>query len=54
MAATGPCGQWQDLDLIFCREDGTPLDRWQVRREFAVITRAAALGDQWTPREPRP
>ena len=29
----------------------TPLDRWQVRREFAVITRAAALGDQWTPRE---
>ena len=35
----------------FCREDGTPLDRWQVRREFAVITRAAALGDQWTPRE---
>ena len=25
--------QWQDLALIFCREDGTPLDRWQVRRE---------------------
>ncbi len=45
--------QWQDLDLIFCREDGTPLDRWQVRREFAVITRAAGLGDQWAPRELR-
>jgi len=20
--------QWQDHDLVFCREDGTPLDRW--------------------------
>ena len=37
--------QWQDHDLVFCREDGTPLDRWQVRREFAVITRAAGLGE---------
>ena len=36
--------QWQDHDLVFCREDGTPLDRWQVRREFAVITKAAGLG----------
>jgi hypothetical protein len=26
---------WQDHDLMFCRADGTPLDRWQVRREFA-------------------
>ena len=40
-------GRWQDHDLVFCREDGSPLDRWQVRREFAVITRAASLGDQW-------
>ena len=45
--------QWQDHDLVFCREDGTPLDRWQVRREFAVITRAAGLGEEWAPRELR-
>jgi site-specific recombinase XerD len=38
---------------VFCREDGTPLDRWQVRREFAVITRAAGLGEQWVPQELR-
>ena len=44
---------WQDHDLVFCREDGTPLDRWQVRREFAVITRAAGLGEAWAPRELR-
>jgi hypothetical protein len=31
--------KWQDHDLVFCRQDGTPLDRWQVRREFAVITK---------------
>jgi predicted transcriptional regulator len=37
--------QWQDHGLVFCPEDGTPLDRWQVRREFAVITRAAGLGE---------
>ena len=36
-------GQWQDHDLVFCRERGAPLDRWQVRREFAVITKAAGL-----------
>jgi hypothetical protein len=35
-------GQWQNHDLVFCREDGTPLDRWQDRREFAVITKAVA------------
>lgn len=45
--------KWQDHDLVFCREDGTPLDRWQVRRELAVITRAASLGEEWAPRELR-
>ena len=45
--------RWHDHDLVFCREDGAPLDRWQVRREFAVITMAAGLGDQWAPRELR-
>src|SRR6266568_121822 len=44
---------WQDHDLVFCREDGTPLDRWQVRREFAIVTKAAGLGEQWAPRELR-
>ena len=44
---------WQDHDLVFCRADGTPLDRWQVRREFAEITKAAELGEDWTPSELR-
>jgi integrase len=44
---------WQDHDLVFCRTDGTPLDRWQVRREFATITRVAGLGEAGTPRERR-
>jgi integrase len=44
---------WQDHGLVFCREDGTALDRWQVRRELAQITRAAGLGEQWTPRDLR-
>jgi site-specific recombinase XerD len=38
---------------VFCREDGTPLDRWQVRRDFATITKAAGLGEEWVPRELR-
>jgi integrase len=37
-------GTWRDRDLVFCRTDGTGLDRWQVRREFAEITKAAGLG----------
>lgn len=44
---------WQDHGLVFCREDGTVLDRWQVRRELGQITRSAGLGEQWTPRELR-
>jgi integrase len=35
---------WKDHGLVFCREDGTALDRWQVRRELGQITRAAGLG----------
>ena len=46
-------GTGQDHDLVFCREDGTPLDRWQVRREFTAITKAAGLGEEWAPRELR-
>jgi integrase len=44
---------WQEHDLVFCRGDGTPLDRWHVRKEFQKITRAARLGGAWMPREPR-
>jgi integrase len=44
---------WHDHDLVFCRDDGTPLDRWQVRREFQKITQTAGLGADWTPRELR-
>ena len=44
---------WQDHDLVFCRADGTQLDRWQVRREFAAMTEAAGLGEDWAPRELR-
>ena len=44
---------WQEHGLVFCREDGTPLDRWQVRKEFQKITTAARLGGAWTPRELR-
>ncbi|WP_155357927.1 site-specific integrase [Acrocarpospora macrocephala] len=44
---------WQDNGLVFCREDGTPLDRWTVRREFQKITKRAGLGEDWTPRELR-
>ena len=28
--------------------------RWQVRREFAVITRAAGLGEEWAPARATP
>jgi site-specific recombinase XerD len=44
---------WQEHDLVFCREDGTPLDRRHVRKEFQKITKAARLGGEWTPRELR-
>jgi integrase len=42
---------WQDHGLVFCRQDGTALDRWQVRRELGQIAKAAGLGERWTPRE---
>ena len=44
---------WQDRDLVFCTSLGTPLDAANVRRTFKKITKAAALGDDWTPRELR-
>ena len=44
---------WQDRDLVFCTSLGTPLDAANVRRTFKKITKAAALGEDWTPRELR-
>jgi integrase len=44
---------WHDHNLVFCRDDGTSLDRWQVRRAFQKITQTAGLGPDWTPRELR-
>ena len=52
-AESGAGDLWRDHGLVFSREDGTALDRWQVRREFAVITKAAGLGEEWAPRELR-
>jgi integrase len=40
---------WQDRDLVFCTSIGTPLDAANVRRTFKRITKAAALGEDWTP-----
>lgn len=44
---------WQDNNLVFCHEDGSPFDVNQVRRDFQKITKAAGLGDDWVPRELR-
>jgi integrase len=38
---------------VFRREEGTPLDRWHVRKEFQNIAKAAWLGGARTPRELR-
>jgi integrase len=44
---------WQDNDLVFCTGVGTALDAANVRRSFRRITKAAGLGENWTPRELR-
>jgi integrase len=38
---------------VFRREDGTPMNRWYVWREFQLITEAAGIGTNWCPRELR-
>jgi hypothetical protein len=43
----------EPYDLVFCTSVGTPLDAHNVRRSFRRITRAAGLGENWTPRELR-
>ena len=53
-AARLKAGQmWQDHGLVFASAVGTPLDAHNVRRSFRVITKAAGLGQDWTPRELR-
>ena len=49
--AAGKC--WQDHDLVFASQAGTPLDASHVRRAFKAITKKAGLGENWTPRELR-
>jgi len=44
---------WHDHGLIFTTSVGTPLDAPNVRRSFRAITKAAGLGQDWTPRELR-
>jgi integrase len=44
---------WQDHNLVFCTNVGTPLDAANVRRAFRHITKNAGIGTNWTPRELR-
>jgi integrase len=44
---------WQDHGLVFASEVGAPLDAHNVPRSFRFITKAAELGEEWTPRELR-
>lgn len=44
---------WQENDLVFCTQIGTPLDAANVRRSFRAIVKAAGIEGSWTPRELR-
>jgi len=44
---------WHDQDLVFCTRNGKPLAAGNVRRAFRSITKAAGIGEDWTPRELR-
>ena len=44
---------WHDHDLVFCTRTGKPLAAGNVRRAFRSITKAAGIGEDWTPRELR-
>jgi integrase len=44
---------WHDHGLVFCTRVGTPLSAGNVRRSFRAITKAAGIGETWTPRELR-
>ena len=49
--AAGPL--WHENGLVFTSQTGQPLDDANVRRAFRSITKRAALGAGWTPRELR-
>jgi hypothetical protein len=44
---------WQEHGLVFTTQVGTALDAANVRQGFKKITKAAWLGEEWTPRELR-
>ena len=44
---------WHDSGLVFTTTVGTMLDQHNIRRGFRQITKAAALGEDWVPRELR-
>jgi integrase len=44
---------WQENDLVFCTRLGTKLDAANVRKQFRAVTKAAGLGEGWTPQELR-
>jgi len=44
---------WQDNDFVFCTRTGTELAAGNIRRAFRSITKAAGIGENWTPREMR-
>jgi integrase len=44
---------WQDTGLAFTTTIGTMLEQHNIRRGFRQITKAAALGEDWVPRELR-
>jgi integrase len=45
---------WQEHGLVFTTLVGTGWSAGNVRREFRKITKAAEIGETWTPRELRP
>ncbi|HVA10180.1 MAG TPA: tyrosine-type recombinase/integrase [Acidimicrobiales bacterium] len=44
---------WEDNNLVFSTRTGTELAAGNVARAFRAITKAAGVGDNWTPRETR-
>ena len=44
---------WHETGLAFTTSIGTELDSHNVRRSMRRLTKAAGLGESWTPRELR-
>jgi len=42
---------WQETGLVFTSSIGTELDSHNVRRSMRQLTKAAGIGENWTPRE---